>query len=188
MPGIKDSDIQSQIIISQLKNGNTDALKSIFDLFSEKLFYHALKFVYSTEVAEEVVQDVFIAIWEKREALDIQHSLESYLYNSVRNRAISYLRKKVAAVEMQDLSHAENISESSANEISVEFKELNNTVQEVINSLPERCKLIFNLSRNSGLTYKQIAEELNISPESVKTQIGIALKKLKVHLKQFGEL
>lgn len=186
MTDYTNADKQIHITLIELKKGNTNALKTIFDLYAEKLFYRALKFVNSKEIAEEIVQDVFIAIWENRNELNIQNSFDSYLFTSVKNHSISYLRKKISNFEAENLSFVENSANNSTNETSIEYTELNNELQRAINMLPERCKLIFTLSRNSGLTYKQIAAELNISAESVKTQIGIALKKLKSHLEKFG--
>ncbi len=173
---------QIQIALCEIKKGNSDALKTIFDLFAQRLFYHALKLVGSKESAEEIVQDVIISIWENRKDLNIQTSLEPYLYSSVKNRSISYLRKQLSKPETSDLSQAENSLNNSTIETPIEYDELVKEVQRAIDALPDRCRLIFNLSRNSEMTYKQIATELNISPESVKTQIGIALKKLKTHI------
>jgi RNA polymerase sigma-70 factor, ECF subfamily len=178
---------QINTTLEGIKNGSTKALKHIFSLYSERLFYYAIKFVNSPEIAEEIVQDVFIAIWENRKELNIRSSLESYLYTSVKNRSISYLRKKISGIETGDISYANNIPDQIRTDAPVEYTELNNELKRVIDSLPERCKIIFTLSRNSGLTYKQIADELNISPESVKTQIGIALSKLKKHLEKIRE-
>lgn len=173
--------------LRELKKGSTYALENIFNLYADRLFYHALKFVNNKETAEEIVQDVFIAIWENRKELNIKSSLESYLYTSVKNRAISYLRKKIISLEANDLSYADNIADDNKTDASIEYAELTKELKKVIELLPERCKIIFTLSRNSGLTYKQIAEELNISPESVKTQIGIALSKIKSHLNTIRE-
>jgi RNA polymerase sigma-70 factor (ECF subfamily) len=187
MPDFANNNKHINTTLKELKRANSNALKYIFNLYSERLFYHALKFVNSTEIAEEIIQDVFVAIWKNRNELNIQSSLESYLYSSVKNRSISYLRKKISIIKTEELSYAEDISDDSTDDTSIEYIELRNELKRAIDSLPERCRIIFTLSRNSGLTYKQIADELNISPESVKTQIGIALKKLKIHLKKFQE-
>ena len=128
MPDSKYTNNQIFVLINQLKNGNTNALKTIFNLYSERLFYYAFKFINNKEIAEEIVQDVFIAIWMKRAELNIQKSVESYLYSSVKNRSISYLRKKISKVKINDLSYAENISDNGTNETSVEYKELENGV------------------------------------------------------------
>ena len=174
-------------ILNKLKKGQIEALEYLFKLYSKSLYYHALKFINTREVAEEIVQDVFVAIWKNRLKLEIHTSFEAYLFSSVKNRAISYLRKEITSVGTEELSKAENLTDDYTNSTSMEFNELENELNRVIDSLPERCKLIFNLSRNSGLTYKQIADELDISPESVKTQIGIALQKLKVCVKKIME-
>lgn len=174
-------------LVRGLNKGNINSYKTIFNNYYEKLFQFALRYVYHKEIAEEIVQDVFIIIWEKRKELNITDSLSSYLFTSVKNRSISYLRSKLSKVELSADDHSILKTDNKIYENSIEFSELEKEIHNAISLLPERCKLIFNLSRNSGLTYKQIAFQLNISPESVKTQIGIALKRLKLHLEKNWE-
>jgi RNA polymerase sigma-70 factor, ECF subfamily len=176
---------QLQFILKELKKGSPTALKELFDIYAEKLYCYALRYVNKPEIAEEVVQDVFIAIWETRNKLTIKISLESYLYTSIKNRSISYLRKRISEIKKVELLVADQIPDEFNQNNGVEYQELKTGLKKVIETLPERCRIIFYLSRNSGLSYKQIAKELNISPETVKTQIGIALNRLKIELKKF---
>jgi RNA polymerase sigma-70 factor, ECF subfamily len=187
MSDFPDKDNKLSFVLNELKSGSTSALQQLFNLYSDRLFYHALKFVNKPEIAEEIVQDVFIAIWEARNELIIQSSLESYLFISIKNRSISYLRKKIKSIETEEISQSEDIPDNTIQDTHIEYNELKTELKRAIESLPERCKIIFYLSRNSGLTYKQIASELGISPESVKTQIAIALNRLKIQLKKFRE-
>ena len=174
-------------IIKLLKKGNTGALKYLFDEYYEKLYFYALKLVDHKESAEEVVQDVFISIWTNRRKLSITLSLKSYLYVAVKNKAISYLRQKIKTISFE-YDQEKPIVHSSCNpEIKTDIDELEFHIHQAIKLLPDKCRMIFNLSRNSGMTYKEIAVELDISTETVKTQISIALKKLKVHLEKYWD-
>ena len=177
-------------LLNGLKKGNTQIFKYIFELYYEKLYYYALKFVPSSEIAEEIVQEVLIVIWEKKKELSIHTSLQSYLFTAVKNKSFSYLRTQHFNTEINSENQAHdycNIFTNRHTEELIEYNELATLISNEINSLPERCRIIFQLSRNSGLSYKQIAAELNISPESVKTQIAIALKRLKLHLARHWE-
>ncbi|MBN2347332.1 MAG: RNA polymerase sigma-70 factor [Bacteroidales bacterium] len=169
-------------IISQLKKDHVGALKYLFDTYYEKLYFFAITFINQKEIAEEIVQDVFISIWDKRKELIITSSLKSYLFASVKYKSFSCLRQRLESVTMESEQVLYAVHSHHMPDQLFETFELEYYIQKAISLLPDKCKIIFNLSRNSGLTYKEIAYELNISVETVKTQISIALKKIKIFL------
>ena len=130
-------------------------------------------------ISEEIVQDAFIYIWEKRENIQIKTSLKSYLFTTVRNKSINYIKNELPKQQL-----SENLSAASLfiNDDEHEDQELKIKVQKAIDQLPMKCKQIFILSRYSGYTYKEISEELEISVKTVENQMGIAFQKLRLFL------
>ncbi len=171
--------------MSQLLPDNLSSFEELFRLHYTELCRYALKLTRNEEVAEEVVQEVFINFWERREEININYSVKSYLVASVRNRSINYLKlqlpKELKKEELNDLNERIDYSDTT----QIEYKELYGIVQTAINLLPERCKAIFILSREEGLTYQEIADQLDLSLKTVENQMSIALKKLRVSLKPF---
>lgn len=141
-------------------------------------------FVKDEDTAKEIVQNVFINLWDKKERLDVNQPIKSYLYTSVRNRSLNYLRdhkKFRSQVLDDDLSHLESEQQSDP----LVSEELQEKIDRAIGLLPEKCKEVFELSRFEGLKYKQIAEQLGISVKTVENQISKALKILREELKDY---
>jgi RNA polymerase sigma-70 factor (ECF subfamily) len=137
------------------------------------------------ESAEELVQELFITLWQNRESLQIQTSIDQYLYASVRNRCFNVVKRRAFLRKThENLLRDHSIEQDSLNE-GINFKELESAVSSSINELPDRCRTIFHLSRNEGLSYKEIARKLEISEKTVENQISIALKKLRENLIEF---
>ena len=145
----------------------------------------AKEYVVFEEDAENVVQDVFLLLWEKREVLDIRISLVSYLFSLVKNRSLDYLRHKVVAEEYKQELSFKLMSLEQLNYTFSSEEEIEKVIANAIDKLPERCREIFLKSRIVGMKYREIAEELNISANTVENHIAIALKKLRVELKDY---
>lgn len=160
-----------------------------------KLVRFATTFVIFEEDAENIVQDVFTGLWTNIECLDQIENINAYLYRLVRNRCLDHLKHKVF-----EQKYAENMQSSFETEMHLklqsldrfdvcmvsEEKETMKNIRAAINSLPERCREIFMLSRFEGLKYKEISAHLGISVNTVECQMGIALKKLRVKLQVCG--
>ncbi|UXP31370.1 RNA polymerase sigma-70 factor [Reichenbachiella agarivorans] len=177
--------ISEEDILGRIASDDQGAFEQIFRLYYKDLSRYCLKYVRDEHVAEELVQEVFINIWDRRYSLKINTSVKAYLFTAVRNRSFNYIKlqipkeqRKVDVDGMVDLSGS--LSENREEEL--EFEELQVYVQNAIDSLPPKCQLIFNLSRNAGMSYKEIAEELDLSVKTVENQVGLALKKLRVQL------
>jgi RNA polymerase sigma-70 factor, ECF subfamily len=157
----------------------------LFNELYPALCRHCIKFVRIPEVAEEIVQDQFVNIWEKRDELQIRVSYKSYLFKAVEYKAIDYLRSKFAKIHFVGEEFSDEASEILNPLHKLENEELAAAVTKALEHLPERCYIIFSMSWFSELTNKQIAQELNISEKTVENQITIALKKLKILLGEF---
>jgi len=167
--------------------GDRDFIKSLFDEYYADLVVFCMKYVIAREIAEEIVQDVFVKLWNNINKYKIEKTIKGYLFTAVKNNSINYLKSKFARIRFVGLDslNAETSSVSFENEITA--KELNDLITRAVNLLPPRCRIIFNLSRNAGLSYDEIAREMNISRRTVETQISIAIKKIKNHLDKWWD-
>lgn len=146
--------------------------------FRPGLSSFASAIVRNTEDADEIVNDVFMSIWEKQELLILDESLKNYLFTSVKNRCLNHIKKaRLPFSEMQDEFVA--VSPAHTADRQLEGKELQNLITRLIEQLPTKCKQVFLLSRMFDLSYKEIAEIMDISTKTVENQIGIALRFLK---------
>ena len=157
----------------------------IYVMYYSRMLRFAKEYVVFEEDAENVVQDVFLLLWEKREVLDIRISLVSYLFSLVKNRSLDYLRHKVVAEEYKQELSFKLMSLEQLNYTFSSEEEIEKVIANAIDKLPERCREIFLKSRIEGMKYREIAEELNISANTVENNIAIALKKLRVELKDY---
>lgn len=167
----------------------TNSLKDNFDkiyvLYYSRMHRFAKEYVLSDEDAENIVQDVFLLLWERKDVLDIQISLLSYLFALVKNKCLDFIRHQAVVDEYKnDLSLKLSALELLNYTLSSE-EDIERIVVSAVDKLPERCKLIFLKSRVEGKKYKEIAEELGISVNTVENQMAIALKKLRTELKDF---
>ena len=166
------------------------AYEAIFRMVFTDLLRFALSIVHSIVLAEEVVSDVLIRIWEKRTQLAAVEDLRLYLLTSTRNRALNYLKsKKLGLTENIDHQsidwdhcHPQLKSRDLDPEALIEFAELNQRVTAAIDQLPAKCKLIYQLVKEDGLKYKEVATLLAISVKTVENQMTIAFKKLHEEL------
>mgnify|MGYP003393879039 CR=1 FL=1 len=144
----------------------------------------ANKILNDKDASEDVVQDVFLKFWSKRENINIIESVKSYLYRATINTSLNHLErnKKIIRLQNTDLSN-ESISIKAGEELY--HKELKGKIDEAINQLPPKCKVVFVLSRYEGMKYQQIADHLDISIKTVENQMGKALKMLRERLKPF---
>ena len=150
--------------------------EQLFRELYQDLFFHACRFIYRRDIAEELVQDTFVKLWENRQKLHIQSSYKAYLFQAVRNQCLNYLKSN-----WHKMTDAETEIDALPLVAPAEEKDeaLGLLLRKGIEQLPEKCRTIFLLSRQAGLTYDEIATELQVSKETVKSQIKIALQKLR---------
>jgi len=140
------------------------------------------RLVGSAAAADDVVQDLFVGVWERRAEWRARgSSLSPVLYISARNRAFNALKRRRIEDRSQLLLHREERAPGGADEVA-RWGEMKNAIDRAVDALPEQCRLIFTLSRREGMTYGQIARSLEISVKTVETQMGRALKALRTRL------
>ena len=170
-------------IMDRLRGDDQNGLRDLFDAYYRQLVRYSMKLVINQAVAEELVQDVFIRIWENRHTIRLTGSIKAYLYAAVKNRSLNHLKSKYNRMVFVDLDAAETASTSRPAEDDVILGELREAINRAVHSLPPRCRIIFNLSRNAGMSAEEIARHLGISRKTVHAQIAIALGKIKIILK-----
>ena len=178
----KPSDIDKQLL-KKLKSGDLQAFQEIFMAYSDRLYHFTLSYLKNTFDAEEIVQDVFLLVWEMREEIDEEKSFKSFLYRITVNKVFNHLKRQVVRQKYESyLQHFEQpLSESP--EARLHFQELESKVRTLLLKLPEQQRNIFELSRITGLSNLQIAEKLGLSIRTVENQVYRASKFLKDHLK-----
>lgn len=158
--------------------------ESVFKEYYKSLYLYACSILKDETTAEEIVQQVFYKLWEKKEQIEVQQSIKSYLYRAVHNESINYLRhEKVVAKYQSHLAYSRP-DEDRIND-KVALKELQQNIDMALNELPEQCRAIFQLSRYEELNYREIADTLGVSVSTVKNQVGKALRVLRTKLADF---
>lgn len=174
-----------------------DSLKENFDkiyvTYFSRMFHFAKEYVLFDEDAENIVQDIFMFLWEKRDVLNVELSLSAYLFTLVKNKCLDHLRHKMITEEYSKNIQNDYVDELNMKLYSLEIfnsdfsteNDVERILSEAINKLPPKCRAIFVKSRIEGKKYREIAEELHISVNTVEGQMSIALKKLRVELKDY---
>ncbi|MBB5441312.1 RNA polymerase sigma-70 factor (ECF subfamily) [Pedobacter sp. AK017] len=173
-----------QELTAFLKGGDGMAYTEIYNRFWAVLFRHARKMLYDDNEAADVIQDVFTTLWQKAPDLVINTSLSAYLYTTVRHKIFTLItRSKLKAAHLNSLADFIEQGISSTDEY-IQLKELAESIETEINSLPKKMREIFELSRREELSYQEIADKLDITDHTVRKQMSNALKilKAKIHL------
>jgi RNA polymerase sigma-70 factor, ECF subfamily len=165
-----------------LRDDDYDAFEQLFMVSYSPLRSFCKKIVHINEVAEELVSEVFFKIWNNRKVIVITSSPKSYLYTAVHNISLDHLRKEKKHI-LTNIDKAVAIpSDFPDPQMGYEYEELQVKIQGAVNKLPRQCKQIFQLSREQGLRYSEIAEKLQLSVKTIETQMGRALKSLRKSL------
>lgn len=157
-----------------------DSLRVLFELYFDSLCQYLSYYSHNTAAIEEVVQEVFVHVWEERENLEIEH-VKTYLFTSARYRMFNYIRNTHLQKEKLAVWQEEEKQKIHSKEI-IDMEEFSSFMQTAVEELPLKCREVFELNRENKLTYKQIAELKGISVKTVETQMSIALQKIKTTL------
>jgi len=159
--------------------GDQRAFEDLYRFFFTRLFNFCMLYVHKKEVAEEIVNDIMMKVWNKREELNSIVNFETYLFVAVRNHSLNYLEQYSpyhVTIE-PDTLQGELINLHDPGK-ELEWKEIHFRLNQAIEELPDQCRTVFKLIRGEGFRYKQVAEIMNISPRTVETQLFRAIKKL----------
>lgn len=174
------------LLQEQASRGDESAFRKIFNLFYDRLRRFALATVKSDEGAVEIVDDVFVKMWKRKESISSIQNLRIYLFAATKNTALNYLSWKAhgKTTEPFDYASADSPSGPSPEQIMI-MTEIMAKMNEAVDALPPRCKIIFNMVREDGLKYKEVADILHISVNTVDAQMVIAVNRLKNSVKEY---
>ncbi|HPR33491.1 MAG TPA: RNA polymerase sigma-70 factor [Prolixibacteraceae bacterium] len=174
-------------VFLKIRKGDPQSFEILFRTYYAPLCHFARQYLADRDDCEELVQAFFLKIWEKREELDISTSVRNYLFRAVRNHCLNFIKHQKIVRQ----HHDEVLKNSEAGWESRDYileADLEDKIRQGIDSLPQRRKEIFLLSRDEGLKYREIADRLGISIKTVETQMGQALKDLREKLKDYRQL
>jgi RNA polymerase sigma-70 factor (ECF subfamily) len=163
-------------LVAMLRSGDQPAFKSIFDRYHAQLLQYLIRRGVPTSAAEDILQDAFLAVWERRKTLDPSRSVKGYLYRSCHNRAVNHFRDHSKFVADHD---APETALMPSQEADLSYHELKSVVDLSISELPDRRRAVFELCFISGLTYREAADTLGISVKTVENQMGHALRTIR---------
>lgn len=173
-----------EILLKLLKTGDGAALEEVYKRYSEAVFLAAFRKVRSKEVAEELVQNIFISLWAKREQAQIE-KLEAYLHTAVRYQVIDYIRSKILRERYSQFAKEQLNIDESASESKLLLQELSIAIDNTIKKLPQKTQEIFRLSRYEHRSVKEIAQYMNLSEKAVQYHVTQSLKFMRLHLRDF---
>lgn len=168
-----------QLLLS-LREGEEGAFTEIYNRHWEQMALYVLKVIRSREEARDIVQEVFVSIWRRRQELVISSTLIAYLLRSVRNLSIRYIERNLNRYQFLDIltEHADHLTGQSAVNL-IELKQLEDRVDKAVAALPPKMREVYLLSRQENLSYREIAQKLGIAETTVKKQVSNALKHIK---------
>jgi RNA polymerase sigma-70 factor, ECF subfamily len=175
--------LTEQEIIEAIRQGNAMAFKQVFDACYEDLCGYAFSILRSTHEAEDIVQGIFMKLWEKRTELDVKQTIRSYLFRSVFNQCMN--RLEYVGVRTKYARYKQTIGSNDAKLPEVFVDELDERIRQAIEKLPSQCRAVFVMSRYEELRYAEIAERLDISVNTIQNHVCKAIKILKQELKDF---
>ena len=167
---------------------NKSEFEKLFKSHYSYLCNFAQQYVNDMDTAQDICQKVFITLWEKRANLDPKQSIKSYLFTAVKNRCLNHIRDhKKYRSRVLDLDCGDIDIAAAAVELD-DAQALKEKIEQILNSLPEKCKMVFEMSRYQGMKYREIAEELDIAQKTVEAHMSKAMKILRAELKGFLEI
>lgn len=176
-------------LIKRLKKGDMDAFDSVYRAYSKKVYGYIFRYLKHDMDTEDIVQEVFLKIWEMHNSIDVKESFDAYIFTITHNLTINYLRKKVTEQKyveyVTSLQKEENVYEITD---EIHYREMEQKYRSLLNKLSPRQQEIFRLSREKGLSHKEIAAKLNISPNTVNNHLVAILSFFKKNLPHLAAL
>ena len=167
-------------LMYRLRAGDDSALKVIYKKYWNQLYTSAFHMLQDQQACEDIIQDLFINLWNKREQIEIKASLKSYLFASVRYEV--YRQVRHGSVRSDIFENIQDRLQTPSEYGNIEHRELLSQVNSIVNKLSEKCKMVYKLSREEQLSHKEIATKLDISTKTVENHLNKALRQLRVSL------
>jgi len=177
----KSKHITDEELLRRIKQDDSMALKVLFQRYYSTLCRFAFRFVNITHLAEEVVSDVFLNVWLRKKNIEIRTNLRTYLFTAVRNQSLNYLKHNTFSFEDIETVDEKNVISELHPHAHMIYEELKDNVDALLKQLPEKRQIIFKMNRIDGLSYKEIAEILSISVNTVQNQMVAAVKFISGH-------
>ena len=173
-------------IFNRMVEGDKEAFKFFFEKYYTDLCNLMNFYLHNPEISEEIVQDIFVYFWEKKENIEIKSSVKSYLIKASKNKGLNYFRNEKIRLNIQEkLVKINGNYFDELPENSFDAQQLRELIDKSVNSLPPKCREIFILAKKKELSYKDIAKKLGISVKTVENQMGKALKILREILRPY---
>lgn len=174
-----ESSDRQEIIVRQLKEGSKEAFRLLFDTYGPKIHAFALSFLKNEQEAEELLQDVFLKLWEIRASLDTSKNIKSFLFKICVNQIYDFIRHKNIEQAYRDYSLHNQQSSGDSTWQNVIYNDMLNSLEKFVSAMPEQRQRIFRLSKEEGLSNDEIAAQLNLSRRTVENQLYRAISFLK---------
>ena len=172
------------IQIEKMKAGDRESFNQVFRRYYSPMVRFCVRYVADSDIASEIVQDLFVKLWSNREKISFNTSFESYMMTSVRNSALTYINKERSHAEANLRIYSEESDNTDPSE-TLQSNNLEESYRKILKDMPEKRREVFLASRYDGLKYSEIAEKLGISQKTVEAQMSAAIKQLKDGLKAY---
>jgi len=177
---VKIEDVE---LMDRIRSGDDMALKLIYDKYWNQLFNSAYNILHDQQACEDIIQDIFINFWNKRDIIEIRVSLKSYLFASTRYEVYRQVRSGSVREDIFDRIHER--LETPSEYGNIEYRELLSQINSIVDNLSAKCKVVYKLSREEQLSHKEIASQLDISTKTVENHLNKALRQLRISLGLF---
>jgi len=177
-------DISDNLLAARIRQNDKDAFKTLYNRYSRKIYFFSLKHLNNAFEVEELVQSVFINVWENRGSLDPDNSIKSYIYKAAVNYIINYLRKKTirSSYIESEINKGEKSSDITYEQVF--FQDLERSIDSIVETLPPQQQKIFSLNRSQGLTHEEIAIQLGLSVRTVENQMYRSVQLIRKTLRE----
>jgi RNA polymerase sigma-70 factor (ECF subfamily) len=179
-------EIADSELVTEYRNGNINAFNILFKRYFNKLYQYARRHTQNNELAEELVMDLMLWLWTKRDTVKLEGDISAYLFKAIKNAIYNHFRKKVLEMDSIDIHPEGSFMASDATDGAISMKELRSKYNDHINELSPQRQKIFLMSREENLSYKQIALKLNLSVKTVENHIAASIKHLKENFKEYA--
>ncbi|WP_430809946.1 MULTISPECIES: RNA polymerase sigma factor [unclassified Carboxylicivirga] len=178
--------LELEEVLIKLAKDNEASLEELFNYYYPRLYSFSKSFLKFDEGIDDILQEVFVKIWQKRKSINSANTFNSYIFTITRNLLLNELRTRLNNENLKEEVKRLSLASEYSSVDQIEYSELRKKTNQLIEELPERQKEIFVLSRTEGLTHKEIAEKLGITTKTVEYHISLAIRYIKENLKSYG--